>query len=495
MFRLYKIQIEKGAYFRALAAGQQASFDQVSEQRGQIFFEKEAKVLAQNKKKYVAYIFPEKLTSQNALEKIVGLLPETKNPIRREISKDQIQALRAQHFTGVYTDEIFARVYPYKELASHVVGFLNREGQGQYGLEGYYNTRLQGRFSDKGEDIYTTLDYNIQYFAEKFLNQASQDWHLDSGLIIVAEPVTGKILALAQIPSFDPNQYQDVEDMGVFLNQAIQTPFEPGSVFKPFVFAGALEDREITPQTVYQDTGSVDLGGPPIYNFERRVWGEQTMTDVLEESINTGAVFVEQKLGKERFLQYLKKFGFFDLTGIDLQSEVAFQNTPLKQGYERDFATASFGQGIQVTAIQIVRAFSAIANGGKLMRPFITTAQQPKKQSQVVSSKTTAQLSSMLVSVVEQGAGRRAQIEGYYIAGKTGTAQVPKEHGGGYYENKTIHTFSGFFPALDPQILIFVKLDNPKGVKASAYTAAPLFRKLAKYIIDLYNIPPSRTKD
>lgn len=493
LFRLYNIQVQKHDYFMALAVGQRTSLDQVSGQRGEIFFEKDGRVLAQNKEKYVAYIFPQKVTDKERLKNIIGLLPQRKKPFRKEISKEQFISLRSHPIKGIYTDKILTRYYPYHTLASQVVGFLNQDGEGQYGLEGYYNNSLKGMFNEKGNDLFTTIDYNIQYFAEKYLRQAEEDWQIESGLIIVAEPATGKILALAQTPSFDPNQYRDVKDMSLFLNQAVQKLFEPGSVFKPFVFAGALEDREITPKTTYVDTGFVEVGGPPIYNFERRVWGKQTMTDVLEESINTGAVFVQQKLGAKRFLEYLEKFGFFEVTGIDLQGEVASQNLNLKRGYERDIATASFGQGIQVTPIQIVRAFSAIANGGMLMRPFITTSQKPKLQRKVLSNRTTAQLTSMLVSVVEQGSARKAKIAGYYIAGKTGTAQVPKEKGRGYYEDKTIHSFAGFFPALDPKFLIFVKLDNPRGVKASAYTAVPLFRKLAKYIIDLYHIPPDQS--
>ncbi|GAI33002.1 unnamed protein product, partial [marine sediment metagenome] len=235
------------------------------------------------------------------------------------------------------------RVYPYGALASHLIGFTNQEGEGQYGLEGYFDKTLRGKdnfqqkersplgylalFSDekienfKGGDLYLTLDYNIQYFSEKVLQNAKEKWDIESGQIIVLEPSTGKIIALANFPNFNPNQYSQEEDLGIFLNGALQKLFEPGSVFKPITFAAGIQGGEITPQTEYEDKGQVEVGGPPIYNFERRVWGWQSMTDVLEESINTGAVFVQQKLGKERFLKYLEKFGFFEKTGIDLQGE------------------------------------------------------------------------------------------------------------------------------------------------------------------------------
>ncbi len=224
------------------------------------------------------------------------------------------------------------------------------------------------------------------------------------------------------------------------------------------------------------------------------------MTDVLEESINTGAVFVEKTLGKNLFLRYLEKFGLFEKTEIDLQGETFSLNTILKNGYPRDFAVASFGQGIEVTPLQMVRAFGAIANGGDLMKPYIVEKivkadgeeikTKPEVQRKVISETAAGKLTSMLVSVVEQGSGRRTKIDGYFIAGKTGTAQVPLKEGG-YSEEETIQSFMGYFPALSARVLIFVKLDNPKGVTTASHCAVPLFKKLAKHIIDLWAIPPS----
>ena len=362
----------------------------------------------------------------------------------------------------------------------------------------FLDSKTEELFS-QGADLFLTLDYHIQYFAQKLLKEAKEKFDIDSGQIIVQEPSTGKILALVDFPGFDPNQYGQEKDLSIFLNDTLQKLFEPGSIFKPFTMAAGLEEGLITPDMEYEDKGYVNLGGPPIYNFERRVWGVQSMTDVLEESINTGAVFVEQKLGRELFLKYLQNFGFFEKTGVDLQGEEFSLNETLKRGYPRDVAVASFGQGVEITPLQLVRAFGAIANGGKLLRPFVVEKIiqpdgteiriKPEIQRQVISETTCAKLTSMLVSVVEQGSGRRAKIKGYFIAGKTGTAQVPLKTGG-YSQEKTIHSFVGFFPALDPKVLIFIKLDNPKGVKAAALSTAPLFRELAKYIISLWQIPP-----
>ncbi|GAI03393.1 unnamed protein product, partial [marine sediment metagenome] len=303
-----------------------------------------------------------------------------------------------------------------------------------------------------------------------------------------AEPTTGRIISLATFPSFNPNQYQKETDFEIFRNGAVQKLFEPGSVFKPITMAAALEEDLITPETTYKDKGYVNVGGPSIYNYEKRVWGEQTMTNVLEKSINTGAIFVEQELGGKLFLKYLEKFGFFEKTKIDLQGEEFSSNETLRNGYPRDFATASFGQGVEITPIQLIGAFGAIANGGKLMRPYVVEKIikedgqeieiQPEIQGEVISETTAAKLTSMLVSVVENGHAKGAGIDGYFIAGKTGTAQIPSKEGG-YLEYETIQSFMGYFPAMNPRVLIFVKLNNPKESRSSAYSAVPLFRELA----------------
>jgi cell division protein FtsI/penicillin-binding protein 2 len=333
--------------------------------------------------------------------------------------------------------------------------------------------------------------------AEKLLEGAKENLEFESAEIVVMEPNSGKILALANSPAFDPNNYSEVKDLEVFQNSSVQKFFEPGSVFKPITMAAALDQGKITPQTKFVDQGFVKIKSDTISNFANKVWGEKTMTEVLEWSINTGAVFAEQQLGHDAFLEYLKRFGFFDKTGIDLQGEVSSQNQELKKSYEINFATAAFGQGIEMTSIQLARAFSAIANGGKLMKPYLVDKifengkmieTQPQIQnSSVISQKTASQLTLMLVNVVQNGYGKLAGVQGYYIAGKTGTAQVPEK--GTYSPDKTVQSFIGFGPALDPKFLILVKLYNPKA-KTAEYSAAPIFGELAKYIIDYWKIPP-----
>ncbi|MDI6883452.1 MAG: penicillin-binding protein 2 [Patescibacteria group bacterium] len=529
--QLYLIQIKKGEYWSALALGQQVLFEEQKGERGEIFLENGNLPLAQTKRKIIVYLSGEKIIDKD-VETLANILGEEKKELvfalknqkilKREISEDVLKNLKEKELQGVSFDEILARTYPQKNFSSHVLGFVNQEGKGQYGIEGYFDKVLRGQedfkeqgkspfgylillggsfggeaFS-KGADLYLTLDYNIQYFSEKLLKEAKEKWDIDSGQIIVTIPESGKILAQANFPSFDPNQYFK-ENFELFLNPAWQTLFEPGSIFKPITMAAALQEELVTPQTKYEDKGYVEIKGKPIHNYGKRAWGEVSMTDVLEESINTGAVFLQQKLGKEKFLEYLEKFGFFEKTGIDSQEEIFSLNETLKKGHPRDLATASFGQGVAITPIQLVRAFGAIANAGKLMKPYLiekiiksngqNSETQSQTQREVISTTTAFHLTSMLTKVVEQGSARRAKIEGYFIAGKTGTAQVPLKSGG-YSEEETIHSFIGYFPAFAPKVLIFIKLDNPKGVKEAGYSAVPLFRELAKHIIDLWQIPP-----
>jgi len=541
VYRLFILQIKNGDYWQAIAKGQQTFIEESVGQRGDFFLEDKnnnKRTLAQNIKKNILYIISNKIEDKNkTAELLEDILQQPKDEILLEIEKGEtfkkeIDDEQAQEFKkncnnikGLYVDEIQTRFYPQNSLAASLIGFVNQAGDGQYGIEGYFNKIIKGTegFTEQqrspwgylslfsknenlnspkqGSDLVLTLDYNIQFFCEKKLRQAKEQWDIDAGEIIVIEPTTGKIISLATFPSFDPNKYKEETNLEVFRNASTQKLFEPGSVFKAITMAAALEENLITPETTYVDKGFVNLGGPLIYNYEKRVWGEQTMTNVLEKSINTGAVFVQRELGTKLFLKYLEKFGFFEKTGIDLQAEEFSLNNVLRNGYPRDFASASFGQGIDTTSIQLITAFSAIANGGNLMKPYIVQKIikdngeeieiRPEIQRRVISEETSDKLTSMLVSVVDNIYARRAQVKGYFIAGKTGTAQIALEQGG-YSKDRTMHSFIGYLPSDDPKVLILVKLENPKGASASSYSAAPLFSEIARYIVDLWQIPPER---
>ena len=521
--RLIYLQILKGDFYKALSQGLNNSFSETQIERGEIFL-KGGEPLAINIDLPFVFASPRKIEKfEETAEALSQILNLDKNSVLEQLKKDkdksysllkrkltqkEVDDLKKSKFEGVYLEEEKVRYYPQETLASQAIGFLGAEGIGQYGLEEFFNDILENAKdaeAKKGQDLILTIDYNIQFKAEKLLQEAKENLEIESGQIIVIEPISGKILTLAHFPNFNPNQYEKYakeENLEIFKNSVTQKLFEPGSVFKPMTMAGALNEGKITPETTYHDPGEIKIGGYKIDNYAKRTYpGELTMTNVLEKSINTGAVFAETQLGEALFLNYIKKFGFFEKTGIDLP-EVYSENEEFKKGYEINFATASFGQGIEMTPIQLARAYCVIANGGKLIKPYLVEKIlengnlvkeiQLETSLPIISSKTSRQLTAMLVSVIENGYGKSAKIPGYYIAGKTGTAQVAFSNLGinkeGYSE-KTIQTFVGFAPAFDPKFLILIKLDNPK-TKTAEYSAVPIFHDLAEYIIHYWQIPP-----
>ena len=519
--RLIFLQILKGDFYKALSQGLHSSFQKTQIERGEIFL-KGGEPLAINIDLPFVFASPRGIEkSEETAEALSQILNLDKNSVLEKLKKDnfysllkrkltqkEVDDLKKSKFEGVYLEEEKVRYYPQETLASQAIGFLGAEGIGQYGLEEFFNDILENAKdaeAKKGQDLILTIDYNIQFKAEKLLQEAKENLEIESGQIIVIEPISGKILTLAHFPNFNPNQYEKYakeENLEIFKNSVTQKLFEPGSVFKPMTMAGALNEGKITPETTYHDPGEIKIGGYKIDNYAKRTYpGELTMTNVLEKSINTGAVFAETQLGEALFLNYIKKFGFFEKTGIDLP-EVYSENEEFKKGYEINFATASFGQGIEMTPIQLARAYCAIANGGKLIKPYLVekilengtllNEIEPEISSSIISSKTARQLTAMLVSVIENGYGKGAKIPGYYIAGKTGTAQVAFSSLGidreGYSE-KTIQTFVGFAPAFDPKFLILIKLDNPE-TKTAEYSAVPIFHALSEYIIHYWQIPP-----
>jgi len=541
--RLIDIQIFNHDVYKAWAQGQHRLFQSVQPDRGDIFAQDkkgDLYILATNKDSNLVFISPGEVKDEERVANELSatldlekeLISEKINQkedlyviIKKKLTEEEIKRIEEVNLAGVHLKAENLRYYPEEEMASHILGFVGGESLGQYGLEGFYESELKGEegltvgekssrgyliFLDskksnpaqEGSDLILGIDYYIQSEAERLLKKAKENLDIEDGQVIVSEPHSGKIIALASFNNFNPNQYfeYDLED---FMDTLSQKLFEPGSVFKPVTMAAAIEEGEITPQTTYVDEGFIKIGPDTIYNYAERVYGQQTMTEVLEKSINTGAVFAEQTIPHRTFLNYIEEFGIFEKTGIDLQGEVSSRNEELKKGYEVNFATAAFGQGVEMTPIQLIRAFSVFANGGKLIKPYLVEKvvkadgtvleTQPETQNpQVVSRKTASKLTAMLVSVVEHGFGKRAKVDGYYVAGKTGTAQVSWSALGiekSGYSDKTIQTFIGFAPAFNPRFLILVKLDNPK-TRTAEYSAVPLFHDLAKYIIDYYQIPP-----
>jgi cell division protein FtsI/penicillin-binding protein 2 len=541
--RLFYIQILKHDDYLALAKGQQVLFESISPNRGDIFVQDKNKgfyILATNKDSIRVFAIPKEIfNKEEAAEKLSKIINLEKDKIleklkreenamvliKEDLTKNEEQSIKDLKINGIYSDNKKLRYYPENEFCSNILGFLGGEGIGQYGVEAFYDEELRGQeglikgekssrgdlvffdskkssLPEEGFNVVLNIDFYVQLKAEELLKKAKEDLDIENGQIVVMDPKTGKIMALASFLNFNPNEYSKY-DFSVFINPVSQKIFEPGSVFKPITMAIGLEEGKITPQTTYVDEGFVKVGTERISNYDKRVYGECTMTEVLEKSINTGAVFVEEKIPHDVFLAYIKKFGIFDKTNIDLQSEVFSNNEELKKGYELNFVTAAFGQGVEMTPIQLVRAFSVIANGGKLIKPYLTDSiikkngesidiQSEVQNPSVISQSTASKVTAMLVSVVENGFGKKAKVPGYYIAGKTGTAQASWSSLGiskAGYSDKTVQSFIGFAPAFDPKFLILVKLDNPKA-KTAEYSAVPIFHDLAKYMVDYYQIPP-----
>jgi len=422
--------------------------------------------------------------------------------LKKKVSDDTVNAIKALEEPALGIDDETLRYYPEGLYLSQVIGFLgfNKDGQvGQYGLEEYYNEDLSGLISSA--DLVLTIDSAIQAQAGTLLAAAVKKWQANNGSIIVMNPKSGDIIAMASFPDFDANNYSVVLDKGIFVNPVTLKRYEPGSVFKPITMAIGIETNTVTPETEYYNTGSVQINNRTISNsLPNEILGWQTMTTVLEQSLNTGAIFVEQKVPKDVFLKYLKDFGINSKTGIDV-NEVSGDLSGLSSMRDVNFATASFGQGVALTPIELLRALSAIANGGKLVRLHLvakivsrngeTYGTKNDPQPQIISSETSAKLINMLVNAVENGSGRRAQVKGYTVAGKTGTAQVPDLKNGGYLD-EYIHTFVGFAPAYDPKFIALIKLDNPRGVRFAESTVVSVFHDLAQFIFSYLAIPPDK---
>lgn len=445
--------------------------------------------------------------------------------IAKKVAPKKAEELASKLPQGLFFEEKIKRAYPHGSFASNVMGFVSKESdreEGRYGLEKFYETSLSGKEGffegaksasgfwvalgkriisppQNGSSLFLTVDYNIQFKAEEVLDRAKEKWGADSGALLVLDPKTGKILAMAARPSFDANAYSKEKDFSVFLNPLVESMFELGSVLKPITMVSALEAGVVRPDSTYEDSGEVKIGGYSVKNFDGKAYHRQTMTQVIEKSLNTGAVYVARLLEKDRHLEYLRRFGFGEKTGVDLPGELAGDISNLKAGRDIEFATASFGQGIAITPLQLAQAIGAIANGGKLMQPYIVekivndsgneVKKEPKMIRQVITKERAEEVTKMLVSTVRNSFENRAQIKGYFVAGKTGTAQIPSKDGRGY-SDRVIHTFVGYAPAFNPRFLVLLQLNEPQGNRFAANTLTPAFHDLAEYILNYYEVPP-----
>lgn len=446
------------------------------------------------------------------------------------LTEEQARAVTDLELPGIGIAYALDREYPSGTLAADVLGFVgysDRGRSGQYGIESRFEHMLSGSLSrrsffaatnpvsiiksliggesaraeqsDQPRDIVLTLDHAIQAYVENALDAVVTKWKAAGGSAIVQDPRTGRILAMVDRPTFNPNEYR-TSKTEAFLNSSVQSIFEPGSTFKPFTMVAGLDTNVLTPQTTYYDTGSVEVADRVIKNSTQRPSGTRTMTQVLELSLNTGTVFAAKLIGTEKFREYMVNLGFGQPTGIDLPGEVSGDISNLYSGREINTMTASFGQGIAVTPLQLVNAFSSIANGGRLMRPLIvdrviTGTKEDVIEPEVVSipfsERTASRLQTMLTSVVDNGYDAGGRISGYDIAGKTGTAQIAGPDGK-YLDGIFIHTFVGFAPSYDARYTVLLKLDRPQGVTFASNSLVPTFKDIMQFLLTYGSVPPSR---
>lgn len=424
------------------------------------------------------------------------------------------------------------RYYPESNIGSHILGFVSYGddiGTGSYGLEEFFNEELTGKLGSlKGErgvnnsmivndreyikptpgnDLVLTIDRSVEFYACDKLKQTVDKFSAKGGTVIAVDAKTGAILAMCSVPDFNPNDYKDVTDMSLFKNPAVYNQYEPGSVFKAITMSIALDRGKVTPSTTYSDPGEIYIDGwsKPIRNSDYDTKGAHGVVDmnfVLENSLNTGAIYAMRQAGAKTFAEYVKNYGFGERTGIELGSESPgnINNLLKKNIRDIDAATASFGQGIAVTPLQMVSAYQVFANKGYLMKPYIVKEIQhadgkidriePIQERQVVSEKTATTMLGMLANVVTSGHSKKASIPGYYIGGKTGTAQISVN--GGYEKDRYNHTFVGIAPLDNPRFVMLTYIDSPKGVIYAESTALPLWTDIATFMLQYYQVPKTK---
>lgn len=451
---------------------------------------------------------------------------ERVHPEGRGLDFEVAEKIDALGYDGVYLLKESKRYYPYESVLSHVLGYVGIDNQGLSGLELYYDEYLTGAdgaikyFSDgkgnkleltevyeaptSGITLQLTIDLDLQLAIENELDNAISKYDPEQAMIVAMDPDTGEVLAMASRPNFDSNHYQEYTTEIINRNLPIWMTYEPGSTFKIITLSAALEEQTINLfEDTFTDTGAINVDGSTIHCWKSGGHGTQTMLEVVENSCNPGFVRIGETLGVDTLMSYIDAYGFGDKTGIDLNGESSGILFDASKMGPVELATTSFGQGISVTPIQQVRAVSAAINGGKLYTPYIVSSFlesetnsliekiEPEMVGEVISEETSSLVRYALESVVANGSGKNAYIENYRVGGKTGTAQ--KVENGAYLDGNYILSFMGFLPADDPEIVVYVAIDNPKGVtQYGGVVSAPIARNVMLSAIDILDIEPSK---
>jgi cell division protein FtsI (penicillin-binding protein 3) len=562
LIRLFYWQVIKSDDLIAMAEGQRVTSSEIISPRGSILFS-DGSTLATSQPSFLVFAQPklikDKVNASKQLAQIFyPLEPNTENTTTEE--KDQIikdleksileklskdlfwvslnrtvnyetkQKIDSLGIEGIGFDQGYTRFYPEGSSSAHLLGFVGSDVYGNktgyFGLEGYYNGELKGKsglikqekdaqglpiligkfFSQEskpGKTLVLNIDRTAQYIAEQKIKAGIEKYGAKGGGVVIMDPHTGAILALASYPNYDPEKLAEFPK-DFFKNPLIADGYEPGSTFKVVTMAAAINEDLVKPSTECDNCGGpVSIGGFNIRTWNNKYQPHLTMTDTIIHSDNTGMVFISKKLGIDKMFDYLKKFGVGELTDVDLQDEQTPDLRPKKDWREIDLATASFGQGISLTGLQVTRAVSVIANGGKLMEPHIVSQIKdngsiytisPKVVGEPIKKAAAEAVKEMMVQAVDKGEAQYyKKFEGvgsFKIAGKTGTAQIPVA--GHYDPNKTIASFVGFAPADNPKFVMLVRYDQPSSSIYGADTAAPTFFAIAKELFNYYGIAPDQ---
>jgi cell division protein FtsI/penicillin-binding protein 2 len=442
--------------------------------------------------------------------------------VRRRLPEETATRIAALDLPGLGFEMEPKRLYPNGTVGAQVLGFVNDDGVGQYGVEGRYAADLSGTPgrlvvardpanrelalglrtavpAKNGDDLWLTIDLAVQNAVERELAAVVEREKAAGGAIVVLDPKDGAVLAIASSPTYDPARVGSA-DAEALRNRAISWTYEPGSTMKAITVAAALDKGVITPSTSYQDVGYAVIGGRRLCNAQCKVYGPTTITQILTRSQNAGAVLVASKLGAGDLNAYLGSFGFGRPTGVDLAPETGGIIRPLAEWYPVDLGTISFGQGISVTPLQLASAYAAIANGGTLYRPYVVASRRgadgehrtaPVAVRRVISEETSATLVTMLTATVDTGIANAAALKGYSVAGKTGTAQIPSEDGS-YVDDAYISSFAGFVPAIDPRMVVVVVLERPQSKLLGTVPAMNTFKAIATDALRYARVQPDR---
>jgi len=535
--RLFYWQIISGYHLKAEAAAQYKLELLIPAERGSIMTA-DGYPLVMNKSASLVYAEPKQIENTKTFSELVSKILQMDaasvsamisdsskmwSPILHKVDDEKIQQLKALNLKGLGFEKEPKRYYPESSMAAQLLGFVgldqNGNDVGYFGLEGYYNRELQGKAGsltiekdvtgapiivgettriepENGSTMILWLDRTIQNIVEQKLSEGIVKYGAKEGSVVVLDPKTGGILAMASYPSYHPGQY-GAFDRELYKNPIVASQYEPGSTFKALVMGAAIDKGLIKATTVFDEKGPVDVSDYTIRTWNNEYHGSISMTQVLEYSSNVGMVYVEKLLGRDNFIKFMKDVGLGVPTNIDLEDESSPEIRSDRDWKEIDLATASFGQGIAVTPLQMIRATAAIANGGWLMEPHMVQKVRsangreidvkPKKIRQVVSSATAQVVTEMMTAAVDNGEAKWAKPKGYRIAGKTGTAQIPVA--GHYDDKKTIASFVGFAPADKPRFVMLVTLREPSSSQWGSETAAPLFFTIARDIFLYLGIP------